>query len=102
MLLMISFWIVSLNKTNNSRYRFGVGKILMKEVNIMNYFNLTYNDLTDDEKMQVTETYVCIREHEEGRNRNEINNDYPEPIDPTGVENCKFHRTDYGYVEVLI
>lgn len=74
----------------------------MKEVNFMDYFNLIYSDLTDDEKIQVTETYICIREHEEERNREEITNDYPEPIDPTGVENCTFHRTDDGFVEVMI
>ena len=45
---------------------------------------------------------MCIRETEEGRKRDEVNQDYPEPIDPEGVKNCTLKVRADGYVDVYI
>ena len=63
---------------------------------------LYWNDLSEAEKFQATETYVYIRECEEERDRNQITNEYPKPIDPKGVECCTFFREDDGYITVII
>lgn len=63
---------------------------------------LSWDDLTDEEKKQATETYISIRETEEGRSRDEVNDDYPEPIDPEFVKGCTFFRNKDGYIEVNI
>lgn len=63
---------------------------------------LKWNDLTKAEQEQAKETYIRIREDEEERDRNEITNDYPEPIDSTGVEGCSFERQADGYIDVII
>lgn len=62
---------------------------------------LKWNDLTKDEKIQATETYLTIREEEEQRNRCDVLGDYSQPIDWAAVTGCRFERKD-GYVEVII
>lgn len=62
----------------------------------------SWDDLTSEQKEQATEEYLCIREAEEDRGRNETNKDYPDPIDPEGVKNCSFRIQADGYVMVLI
>ena len=61
-----------------------------------------WDDLKDYEKEQVINTYLCIREVEEGRDRNEVTQDYPEPMDWRFVKGCRFLRNGNGYVEVII
>ena len=61
-----------------------------------------WEDLTLEQKEQATETYLILRETEEGRGRNETNPDYPDPIDPKGVESCTFSILGDGYVQVNI
>lgn len=61
---------------------------------------LQWNDLTSAEKIQATESYICIREIEENRSRNEVNKDYPELIDASYVECCRFERMNDGYIYV--
>lgn len=63
---------------------------------------LTWENLTKEEQKQTTETYLYIREIEEDRLRNEVTEDYPEPIDKDGVKDCKFERDEYGYIVVII
>lgn len=63
---------------------------------------LEWDDLNDDEKETMTEQYINFREWEEGRGRHETTNDYPDPIDPSGVENCRFYRHPDGYLELHI
>lgn len=61
-----------------------------------------WEDLTLPEQEQVKETYLSIREHEEDRDRDEITQDYPEPMDWRDVKDCYFERKPNGYVEVII
>lgn len=64
---------------------------------------LQWSDLTKEEQEQAMESYINIREREEERDRNEVTNDYPEPIDGTEVENCLFERRqEDGYIFVII
>ena len=64
---------------------------------------INWNDLTDVEKEQVINTYLCIREEEEEqRDRNEVTEEYPEPMDWRYVKTCRFERQDNGYVDVII
>lgn len=53
---------------------------------------LFWNDLTASEREAATEQYLAIRESEEGRARDEMTEEYPEPIDAAGVERCTFYR----------
>lgn len=62
---------------------------------------LRWEHLTEEEKEQAKETYLCIRECEEERGRNDISPDYPNPIDWEGVMDCHFER-DNGYIHVII
>jgi len=68
----------------------------------MKSYKLKWNDLTDEEKDMAREQYVHIREWEEGRNRNETNQDYSEPIDIKGVEECTFERIENNQIWVNI
>lgn len=61
-----------------------------------------WDELTPEQQAQATETYLCIRETEEGRKRDEVNQDYLEPIDPEGVKNCTLKVRADGYVDVHI
>lgn len=63
---------------------------------------LSWDDLTELEKEQATESYIYIREVEEQRQRDEITKDYPEPINPKRVEGCRFERMSDGYIYVDI
>lgn len=63
---------------------------------------LTWNDLSDVEKEQATNTYLFIREIEEERNRCEVTEEYPEPMNWEAVKDCKFQRRDNGYIDVII
>lgn len=63
---------------------------------------LSWSDLTEEEKEQAKETYLCIREIEEDRPRNEITQDYNKPIDQSYAKYCKFIRNNKGYIEVII
>ena len=63
---------------------------------------LSWNDLTEMEKAQATESYIWIREQEEQRQRDEITEEYPEPINPDGVTCCRFERMEDGYIYVDI
>lgn len=63
---------------------------------------LSWNDLTEAEKEQVANTYLCIREGEEQRDRNEVTEEYPEPMDWRAVKGCRFERQNNGYVDVII
>lgn len=65
---------------------------------------LTWDDLTEAEKEEAKESYICIREYEEERNRNDItsNPDYDYPITADGIECCKFERMASGYIFVNI
>ena len=38
-----------------------------------------FEDISARERAQVTETYLCIREHEENRARNKTTEEYPDP-----------------------
>lgn len=53
---------------------------------------LGWNDLTNAEREQVVNTYLCIRENEEQRDRNEVTEEYPEHMDWRAVEGCRFER----------
>lgn len=71
-----------------------------KEKNKMK--DLCWNDLTTNEKIQATETYLSIREAE-----CEYSRDTPEfleenPSGADGVKNCSFERENDGYIAVLI
>lgn len=69
----------------------------------LNEIIVRFEDLSARERAQVTETYLCIREHEENRARNKTTKEYPEPIDPSGVKNCTLYKDlDSGYVYPLI
>ena len=61
-----------------------------------------WDDLTLPEQEYVKEQYLSIREHEENRGRNEITQDYPEPIDWRGVKDCYFERKENGTIDVII
>lgn len=65
---------------------------------------LAWSDLTKEEKEQAKESYIYIRECEEGRNRNDItsNPDYDYPITADGIEYCKFERMKDGYIFINI
>ena len=65
---------------------------------------LTWNYLTDEEKEQARESYICFREQEEERERNDVtsNPDYGYVITGNGVENCRFERNKDGYIFVNI
>lgn len=63
---------------------------------------LMWDDLTEEEKEQAKETYLFIREIEEDRLRNEITQNYDEPINENYVKYCKFERKENGYIEVII
>lgn len=62
---------------------------------------LNWNDLTNVEKAQAKETYLCIREQEENRSRDEFTDDYPDPMCACGVVCCKFQRVSSG-IEAII
>ena len=62
---------------------------------------LNWNDLTNAEREQTINTYLCIREEEEQRDRNEVTETYPEPMDWRLVKPCKFERRESGYVDVI-
>lgn len=66
----------------------------------MNY--LKWEDLTDAEKEQALNSYLCIREEEEQRDRNEVTDEYPNPMDWRAVKSCKFERQSNGYISVII
>lgn len=53
---------------------------------------LEWDDLTEYEKELAKEQYLTIREDEEQRNRDEVNERFPEPIDWTYVTECLFKR----------
>ena len=63
-----------------------------------------WDDLTEAEKEQARESYICIREEEECRNRDELTEKYPYPINSDCVECCKgFYRDlETGYIFVDI
>ena len=65
---------------------------------------LTWDDLTDEEKVAARESYICIREHEEDRHRDDITNnpDYDYPITGDSVEGCRFERMESGCIYVDI
>lgn len=65
---------------------------------------LRWNDLTEEEKEQATESYIAVREWEEERNRDDVtsNTDYDNPIDVDMLECCRFKRTESGYIEIYI
>ena len=63
---------------------------------------LSWNDLTDAEREQVINTYLCIREEEEQRDRNEVTEEYPELMDWRAVKGCRFERQNNGYIDVII
>lgn len=58
----------------------------------MNY--IYYQDLSDKEKEQATQTYISIRAEEEQKQESQVNSQ--------GVESCKFIREDDGYISVII
>ena len=53
---------------------------------------LTWDDLEPWEQEVAKEQYLFIREQEEERARDEITEEYPEPIDWTYVKGCTFTR----------
>lgn len=65
---------------------------------------LHWNDLTEAEKEQAKESYICLREYEEDRNRDDVtsNPDYDYPITGDGVESCRFERMESGNIFVII
>lgn len=66
---------------------------------------LRWDDLTPAEQEQARESYICIREYEECRDRDDVisNPDYDYPIDGDYVECCKFERDEEtGYIWVII
>lgn len=54
--------------------------------------NITWDDLSLEQKQHAIKQYIAIREVEENRVWDDImsNPDYPEPIDWAGVKNCSF------------
>lgn len=54
--------------------------------------NMTWDDLSLEQKQYAIKQYIAIREVEENRVWDDImsNPDYPEPIDWAGVKNCSF------------
>lgn len=70
--------------------------------------NLSWDELSPQEKAQAQESYLCIKENEEKRGRNEVTDEHPEPINPDGVKLCKFKREifesgkTYLYIHVII
>lgn len=54
--------------------------------------NITWDDLSLEQKQYAIRQYIAIREVEENRAWDDImsNPDYPEPIDWAGVKNCSF------------
>lgn len=56
---------------------------------------LTWKDLDEYEKAAAEEQYLCIREDEEQRSRDETNEWFPDPIDPEGVKSCTFIRESF-------
>ena len=63
----------------------------------------TWNELTSDEQDVAREQYISIREAEEERTRDEVNDEYPNPIDASYVEfGCDFFKDEYGNVQVII
>lgn len=67
-----------------------------------NETTILWEDLSAEERKLALEQYICIREREEGRARDETNNDYPVPIDGSYVECCTFVRMPNGGIEVVI
>lgn len=51
---------------------------------------------------QALNSYLCIREEEEQRDRNEVTDEYPNPMDWRAVKSCKFERQNNGYISVII
>ena len=70
--------------------------------------NLFWDELTQYEKELAKEQYVYIRECEEERKRDEVTDEYPDPIDWEGVKGCTFDRyeseddNDTTYIEVWV
>ena len=62
----------------------------------------TWEELTLLEQEEVKETYLSIREHEEGRDRNETTIDYPEPMDWREIRYCLFEQKENGTIDVII
>lgn len=54
--------------------------------------NMTWDDLSLEQKQYVIRQYIAIREAEENRVWDDImsNPNYPEPINWEGVKNCTF------------
>ena len=63
---------------------------------------LDWNDLNIYEQAQAKEQYLCIRETEEQRGRDEITKEYPNPMDWRFVKECLFKRNEQGFIDVLI
>jgi hypothetical protein len=65
---------------------------------------LTWNDLTEAEKEQAKESYIGVREWEEERSRDDTtsNKDYDCPISTDILEDCRFERTESGYIVIYI
>ena len=65
---------------------------------------LTWDELTEAEKEQSTESYIGIREWEEERNRSDVtsNKDYDKPINTDMLKDCRFERTESGYIIIHI
>lgn len=62
---------------------------------------LKWDDLTDEEKEQATESYICFRECEEERSREEIAKEYGKNFADC-VKDCQFERQEDGYIFVNI
>ena len=69
---------------------------------------LEWDDLTEYEKELAKEQYLTIREDEEQRGRDEVNEWFPEPMDWEYVKECLFRRIydaideTYEGIEVII
>lgn len=66
--------------------------------------NMTWDDLSLEQKQSAIRQYINIREEEENRFWDDIlsNPDYPEPIKWEGVKDCTFKVNDEGNITVII
>lgn len=64
--------------------------------------NMTWDDLSLEQKQYAIKQYIAIREVEEGRAWDDImsNPDYPEPINWMGVKNCSFKMD--GILKIIL
>lgn len=64
--------------------------------------NMTWDDLSLEQKQYVIKQYIATREVEENRAWDDItsNPDYPEPIDWAGVKNCSFKMD--GILKIIL